>query len=131
MFNILASILAYDIWFYISHVLLHSPLLYKYHRQHHIAIHPSWPDAYHAHPVENAFQGIGMFFPYAFVTYTATDTLIILMFLNVRGGLRHDKRGIPIVGDYHLVHHMHPSYNYGEPWLDRLCGTARPSLTQG
>jgi sterol desaturase/sphingolipid hydroxylase (fatty acid hydroxylase superfamily) len=76
--------------------------------------------------VESGFQGIGMFFPYAFVTYTLTDTVIVLCLLNIRGALRHDKRGIPIVGDYHLIHHVNPSYNYGEPWLDQLCGTAAP-----
>ena len=131
MLNILASILAYDIWFYISHVLLHSPLLYKYHKQHHVHVHPSWPDTYDGDLVESGFQGIGMFFPYAIVTYTLTDTVIVLCFLNIRGALRHDKRGIPIVGDYHLIHHTNPSYNYGEPWLDRLFGTARPVITQG
>lgn len=132
MLHILASVLAYDVWFYISHILLHSPALYKYHKQHHIHVNPTWPDTYDADPVESAFQGIGMFFPYAFVTYTAVDTAIILCLLNARGLLRHDPRGSWIVGDYHLIHHANPSYNYGEPWLDRLCGTAAPlaSLTQ-
>jgi lathosterol oxidase len=127
MLHILASVLAYDIWFYLSHVLLHSSVLYKYHKQHHVHVHPTWPDTYDADLVESAFQGIGMFFPYAFVTYTVADTAIILLVLNVRGALRHDPRGTWIVGDYHLIHHANPSYNYGEPWLDRLCGTANPA----
>lgn len=127
MLNILASILSYDIWFYVSHVLLHSPSLYKYHKQHHVHVHPTWPDTFDADPVENIFQGIGMFFPYAFITYSTTDTLLVAAFIGVRGMLRHDPRGAWIVGDYHLIHHATHSYNYGEPWLDRLCGTTAPA----
>jgi sterol desaturase/sphingolipid hydroxylase (fatty acid hydroxylase superfamily) len=31
-----------------------------------------------------------------------------------------------LVGDHHLIHHQYPNYNYGEVWLDQLCGTRRP-----
>jgi sterol desaturase/sphingolipid hydroxylase (fatty acid hydroxylase superfamily) len=28
-------IISYDIWFYISHLILHTKYLYKYHKEHH------------------------------------------------------------------------------------------------
>ena len=28
---------------------------------------------------------------------------------------------------HHLLHHKHPSYNYGEYWIDLLCGTTYPN----
>jgi len=80
-------------------------------------------DTYIGHPFETLFQGVGMFVPYAFYTYSTTDTIIILCFLNIRGMLRHDKRGIWLVGNHHLLHHQYPHYNYGEVWLDYLGGT--------
>jgi sterol desaturase/sphingolipid hydroxylase (fatty acid hydroxylase superfamily) len=43
--------------------------------------------------------------------------------LNIRGMMRHDKRGTWLVGNHHLLHHQYPRYNYGEVWLDYLGGT--------
>lgn len=37
--------------------------------------------------------------------------------------LRHDYRCSWLIGNHHLIHHMHPNYNYGEYWLDYLFNT--------
>jgi sterol desaturase/sphingolipid hydroxylase (fatty acid hydroxylase superfamily) len=122
---ILLSILSYDVWFYISHLLLHSKLLYKYHSIHHSKDNPRFMDTYLGHPLEGPFQGIGMFAPYIFYNYSMTETAIILAFLNVRGMMRHDDRCSWLIGNHHLMHHKCPNYNYGEYWIDWLCSTVK------
>lgn len=123
MLNIVISIIAYDIWFYISHLLLHSKYLYKYHKEHHTKIVPTFLDTYVAHPFESPFQGIGMFFPYAVINYTAYETIVILVLLNIRGTLQHDERGAFLVGNHHLIHHRYQNCNYGQYWIDALMST--------
>lgn len=123
MIPILASILSYDIWFYISHVLLHTPLLYKYHKEHHYKIVPTYLDTYVGHIFESPFQGVGMFFPWILFTYSYSDIILILLFLNIRGMMRHDERFVFLIGNHHLLHHRYSEYNFGEYWIDSLCGT--------
>jgi lathosterol oxidase len=123
MIHIIASVISYDIWFYISHVLLHSKYLYKYHKEHHYKIVPQFLDTYAGHRLEGPFQGVGMFFPFAVLTYTYYDILLILFLLNLRGMMRHDERCVFLIGNHHLLHHRYPNYNYGEYWIDWLFGT--------
>lgn len=125
MINIIASILAYDIWFYISHILLHTNTLYPYHKLHHVTSEPTFLDTYVGHSLEGPFQGVGMFVPYLFLQYTTTETIIILVLLNVRGMAQHDKRGVFLVGNHHMLHHKYSNCNYGQYWIDALCQTAR------
>jgi sterol desaturase/sphingolipid hydroxylase (fatty acid hydroxylase superfamily) len=127
MIHLVGPVITYDIWFYISHVLLHTHL-YKFHKVHHSVEEPTWSDTYVAHWIESPFQGIGMFFPYLVYTYSWLDTLLILAFLNVRGMMRHDSRFIWLVGNHHLLHHKYPGYNYGNYWIDSLFGTQYPRL---
>jgi sterol desaturase/sphingolipid hydroxylase (fatty acid hydroxylase superfamily) len=30
------------------------------------------------------------------------------------------------IGNHHLLHHQFPAWNFGEYWLDWLCGTVCP-----
>jgi len=122
MIHLVISVITYDIWFYISHVLLHK-YLYKIHRIHHTVEEPKWQDTYVAHWFESPFQGVGMFFPYLLCKYSWLDTFLIFTFINVRGMMRHDKRFIFLVGNHHLLHHKHQGYNYGNYWIDYLAGT--------
>ena len=123
MINIVLSIVSYDIWFYISHLLLHTPILYPYHKKHHLKLIPTFLDAYTGHKLEGPFQGIGMFVPFCIWQYSYVDILIVLAFLNIRGMMRHDDRCSWLIGNHHLIHHMEPMYNYGEYWIDSICGT--------
>ena len=126
MLPILLSILSYDLWFYISHILLHKASLYKYHKEHHLKIVPTYLDTYVGHPLEGPFQSLGTFVPFFFFTYSLWDICFILFFLNMRGMMRHDERFVYLIGNHHLLHHKYPNYNFGEYWLDSLFGTKYP-----
>ena len=126
MIQLFLSIISYDIWFYISHVILHSNSFVKYHHIHHLDEKPNWITTYKSHWSEGFFQGTGMFFPYVVSTYSLHDTLIILAFLNIRGMMRHDPRWSWLIGNHHILHHKYQGYNFGEYWIDTLCGTRYP-----
>ena len=111
MLQILFVIFLYDIWFYISHVILHEPLCYELFHKHSIGSN-YW--------VETLFQGGGFYLASAFVTYHSM--FISLLLINIRGMLRHDPRFTWIVGN-HSQHHKYPHTNFGEPWIDYFCGT--------
>jgi len=126
--KIALSILSYDIWFYISHLLLHTPTLWFIHKEHHLAEEPMFLDTYKAHIIESPFQGGGMFIPYVFYTYSIYETLIILVLLNTRGMMAHDRRFSFLVGNHHLLHHKYHNCNYGQFYLDYLFGTNRNNV---
>ena len=123
MIVILLSILSYDVWFYISHIMLHKRQLYKYHKEHHVARKITFLDAYTGHFLEGPFQGLGAIIPFAVCQYSLYDVLAVLSFLNIRGMMRHDERFVFLIGNHHLLHHKYPNYNFGEYWIDSLCGT--------
>ena len=125
MFLIFLSIVSYDIWFYISHIILHNNL-YKYHKEHHTKIVPQLLDTYVGHSLEGPFQGLGMMLPFIVYDFYIFDFFMILLFLNIRGMMRHDERFIFLIGNHHLLHHRYPNYNFGEYWIDYLCGTKYP-----
>ena len=60
-------ILSYDIWFYISHIILHRNLQ-KIHKEHHAVDYRvmNFVDTYVSHFIEGPFQGIGVLFPLFF-----------------------------------------------------------------
>lgn len=126
MLLVIVSIITYDIWFYISHVILHHHKVYKYHKQHHEKPIPQFLDKYVAHWIETPFQGIGLFVPMIFLTYSANDILSALIIVNIRGMMRQDERAVYLIGNHHLLHHLHPAYNFGEYWLDYLGDTLYP-----
>jgi sterol desaturase/sphingolipid hydroxylase (fatty acid hydroxylase superfamily) len=81
-------------------------------------------DAYRGHILEGPFQGIGIFIPFIFMKIDMVSFILSLLFVNIRGMIRHDHRCTKIAGNHHLMHHFHPNSNYGEYWLDILFGTA-------
>jgi sterol desaturase/sphingolipid hydroxylase (fatty acid hydroxylase superfamily) len=123
---IVVTILSYDIWFYISHVILHNQL-YKYHKLHHTRPIPTYVDTYLATTVETVFQGVGILFPLAIYNFKAADFLLALFLINLRGMMAHDPRFAFLVGNHHLLHHKYGNCNYGQYWLDSLCGTRHPN----
>jgi len=125
MLFFLTTVLSYDIWFYASHLLLHTRLLYPIHSIHHQNENPTFLDTYHGHWFEMAFQSLGFFTPLLFLDPCVTSFLCALAFVNLKGVLRHDKRGSWITGDHHLIHHKHQNCNYGDKWIDQLFGTYR------
>ena len=126
MINIFLSVVCYDIWFYVSHISLHTRTLWPIHREHHTKIEPIWCDTYVGHWFETIFQAIGTFMPMVVYSYTWLDVAIIIGLLNLRGLMRHDGRFVWLIGNHHLLHHKYPNYNFGEYWLDWIGGTKYP-----
>lgn len=130
MILVLASIISYDVWFYISHIVLHHKLMYEHHKLHHSKIVPKAPDTYLASPIETVFQGVGVFFPSLYLQITnpvELDFLIIALFLiNVRGMMAHDHRFVWLIGNHHLLHHKYNNCNYGQFYIDNMLGTCHP-----
>jgi sterol desaturase/sphingolipid hydroxylase (fatty acid hydroxylase superfamily) len=44
--------------------------------------------------------------------------------------LRHDNRFSWLIGNHHLLHHKYVKYNFGEYWIDCLCGTNYPNQNE-
>jgi len=123
MLVLVLHILGYDIWFYISHILLHTKYLWKYHKIHHKIIHPKFTDTYTGHILEGPFQSLGFLLPLLFFNFDLLQFAIGLFIVNLRGMLRHDDRTIWLIGNHHLLHHEYFNVNYGEYWIDNLFGT--------
>jgi lathosterol oxidase len=125
----LGAIFGYDVWFYLSHVMLHWPWLFRrVHRIHHERVTGlRWPDAYHGHWFESVFQGAGFLLPLMLGVGWGMEAwpgwVAAVVFVNARGMARHDARLVDWIGDHHVVHHRDPKVNYGEVWLDWLFRT--------
>ncbi len=129
IYEIFFFVVSYDIWFYLSHILLHQSYFYKMiHKLHHEVDYRKikYTDAYVGHFIEGPFQGLGVLVPFMFMdmNYHHIHILFIsLIIINIRGMLRHDNRWIWLIGNHHILHHKYPQYNYGEYWLDYIFGT--------
>ena len=126
-YDIFIFIISYDIWFYVSHIILHK-YLYNIHNIHHSvnSNNMTYLDTYVGHYFENIFQGIGILFPLFFIQfciYSFYSFIISFIIINIRGMLRHDHRVIWLIGEHHILHHKYPKYNFGEFWLDYLFST--------
>jgi lathosterol oxidase len=133
----LFHILSYDIWFYVSHLLLHTKYLYWIHKIHHEKKYPTFLDTYHDHWIESPIQGFGFVIPMMFMETDLLQSGLALVVINARGILQHDKRGSWLVGNHHLLHHEYGHGNYGTYWIDYCCGTllcnerSQTSITDG
>ena len=125
MLYIISTIISYDVWFYISHLLLHTKTLWFIHKEHHTRFEPVYYDAYVGHYLESPFQSIGFLVPFAFFPLDVQQVILVLIYLNARGMMRHDSRFAFIVGEHHIDHHRYGNCNYSEWWIDALCGTLK------
>lgn len=129
LLQIIIQILCYDIWFYISHVILHYPIPYKYiHLKHHLKNYEQLYllDAYEGNIFESIVQSLGVFLPYFIFDIDMVYLIISCFITNLRGLLRHDNRFSWLIGNHHILHHKNKKYNYGEYWIDKLFGTQYP-----
>jgi len=127
--NIFFFILSYDIWFYVSHILLHKiNVLKKMHKEHHNVDYQvmNFTQTYVAHFIETPFQGVGILFPLLFIQWEPVSFFHSILIIQIRGMLKHDSRFIWLISNHHILHHKYPRYNYGEYWLDKLFGTLYP-----
>jgi sterol desaturase/sphingolipid hydroxylase (fatty acid hydroxylase superfamily) len=124
MLVLILHILGYDIWFYISHILLHTRPLWRFHKIHHEIIHPKFTDTYTGHWIEGPFKSLGFLLPIIFQNFDLASFIFALLFVNLRGLMRHDDRTIWLIGNHHLLHHQYFNCNFGEYWLDKLFRTS-------
>jgi sterol desaturase/sphingolipid hydroxylase (fatty acid hydroxylase superfamily) len=128
-FHIFYYILCYDAWFYISHVILHNKNIYFIHKIHHTPKYNTitYSDAHNAHTIENIVQQLGLLIPCFTVGLSAHSLVISYTIISIRGLMRHDDRCSWLTWNHHLLHHKDQRYNFGEYWLDKLCGTLYPN----
>ena len=136
MIHIFLFRLSYDIWFYLSHIILHNKTVYKIiHKYHHSVDYNiiSFKDTYVGHFAESPLQGMGVAIPLLFIKFNLHilySFVYSLFIINIRGMLRHDDRFIWLIGNHHILHHKYPQCNYGEYWLDTLFGTRCPNKNE-
>ena len=126
IYEFLTYLIAFDIWFYISHILLHKfDSLKNIHNEHHKTYYKTmiYSDTYVGHYLESPIQSLGIFVPLFFIKFNIDNFCYTVIFLNIRGMLRHDHRFIWLIGNHHLLHHKYPNYNFGEYWLDYIFNT--------
>ena len=126
--EIFVFILCYDIWFYISHLILHKYFYASIHKFHHSVPHEimTYKHTNNGHLIENAVSPLGQFVPFYFYEINQTtimNFLIATSIIGIRALLRHDNRCSWIIGNHHILHHKRVNCNYGEYWLDRTFGT--------
>ena len=128
MYLILIHILFYDLWFYISHIILHNKNIYYIHKIHHIAPYDklTYSDTNVGHIIENVFSPAGIIIPCFIMDFSFLYLCISFIFVGIRALMRHDNRCIWLIGNHHILHHKYPNYNYGEYWIDKICGTSYP-----
>lgn len=121
-------ILCYDMWFYASHVILHTHPIYYIHKIHHGSRYSSltYRDTSVAHAFENVIQPLGIFIPLVFNGKSLYVFIFAFFIVSIRGLMRHDFRCAWLIGNHHLLHHKYINYNYGEYWIDTICGTKYP-----
>lgn len=121
--QLVLHILGYDIWFYLSHRMLHTRWLWRFHKIHHEFVEPTWKETYHGHWFESVFQSMGFALPAVFGLYSILPAVLGILLVNARGMARHDRRLTWLIGNHHLIHHQNGAVNFGDYWIDCLFGT--------
>jgi hypothetical protein len=105
-------------------VAFHRPLFYSIHKIHHQTSYHAinFMDTNHGHWIETIVQPCGFFIP-LFYKYNAVPFFLAFFLVGIRGLMRHDHRFSWLIGNHHLLHHKYLNYNFGEYWIDALCGT--------
>jgi sterol desaturase/sphingolipid hydroxylase (fatty acid hydroxylase superfamily) len=116
-------LLGYDLWFYASHLALHTRWGWPLHARHHEKREPQWRDTYHAHWLEGPLQSLGFALPWLLGLWAPWEAGAALLLAQARGLARHETRLGWLIGRHHLIHHEKMRWNFGEPWLDWVGGT--------
>ena len=128
MYQILFHILLYDIWYYMLHVFLHKNI-YFVHKCHHLKSYNklTFLDTYEGDIIEKPIQLISIIIPYYLPNSNLYTFMYFCIIIIMRDLLKHDHRCVWLTGNHHILHHKHPKYNFGEYWIDTLCGTKYPN----
>ena len=129
MYDIFYYLFSYDIFFYVSHILLHTKDFYYIHKTHH---ETKYEELTYLHAgkgdiLENIIQYSSLSIPLIIIKFDLFQFLIAFTLIQIRGLMRHDHNYVWLIGNHHLLHHKNRRYNYGEYWLDTLFGTKYPN----
>ena len=129
MFLFLFHVLCYDVWFYTLHVVLHNKNMYFIHKLHHVKQYDKliYTDTHVGHYIETIIEPLGIVIPFFVVECNLVAFVCACIFAHIRGCMRHDNRCSWLIGNHHILHHKYRLYNYGEYWIDTLCGTKYPN----
>jgi len=129
MIQFFICILCYDMWYYVAHIFLHDKNIYFIHKIHHKKSYSdlTYLDSNVNHMLEVPIQNIGLLIPFTVCKIDYLTLLFAYVFILIRGYMEHDNRFTSIIGNHHLLHHRYPKYNFGEYWIDYLCGTKYPN----
>lgn len=140
----LAAFLAHDLVRYVTHRLMHSRLLWRFHALHHSDAEPDWSTAVRHHPLETivsmpiyaaAFGALGIDPATAAVLATISGCWDLLVHANVTlpRPVQRALGRVVVTPAFHAVHHSalrdEANSNYGGILMiwDRLFGTALPA----
>ena len=116
-------LLYYDFYYYFTHRLLHTRVLYPIHKIHHKNRITQYYDFYTVHIVEIPLTSIGLFIAIYLHNLYIYQFILCIIFINIRGMMCHEHKYAHIISDHHLLHHKYYKCNYGEYWLDYIFGT--------
>lgn len=138
--------LLHDLYFYLSHRVLHLPWMFKrFHAVHHASLQPSPWASFSFHPVESLIEALPLplfalllpLHPTVVLGYLTLMTLsAIINHLGFEvlplGSARHWLGRWLISGTHHSAHHRYYKYNFGlfYTFWDRLLGTQHPLYEQ-
>ena len=77
----LIYIFSYDLWFYISHIILHKKIFYdSIHYIHHSVYYKkmTYKDAYKGHYLESIIQSLGIFVPLIFIEFVYLEFILVI-----------------------------------------------------
>jgi sterol desaturase/sphingolipid hydroxylase (fatty acid hydroxylase superfamily) len=114
-----------DVSFYISHYLLHTKYMYKYHKKHHEYIEPVVSSGYYFSTIEMIINVLStLIIPYVIGAHPYSFTLIVsLTALHVT--MTHSGyKTYLFATEEHETHHRYPNKNYGTYlFMDKIFNT--------
>lgn len=134
------TLVLFDAWFYTAHRLMHTRLLYPWHKLHHQSVAPTPWSTFSDRALDTLFhQGfyavVPFFLPIPGVVLVANRVLDHISGTIGHGGFEYfagptARRPWPLLCvTYHDQHHSAFRYNFANyfSWLDRLFGTIHPN----
>lgn len=123
-----------SVWFYFSHVLFHSPCLYKYHKIHHLSVYTDALDGLVSHPLEFVCNAIGSTFLFQLICPLPIQLTAAVHFIFVYSTMishigysfkNQYINEILLINRYHAMHHKKQNTNFGldNGFLDKLFDT--------